>query len=259
MSTVNAWLRKCLVLVPLAVAAAFIGKSCAAQTLRVVHDQRFPPFASVEQGKSQGLAVDILEAAAKRAGITISFVPVPFKEMMPTVEKGDADAVFPIAITEQRRATYDFSAPLLPTGGALFVLAPRKTPESLSALAGKTVTTPKTGPLAGYIKKNAPEVNLVVTANYEESLNQLISGKADAAALNFQVGAVLAAKLHPGKITAPDKFFLELPLALAVPKGKSAQLLKKLDEGISAIKADGTWAAINKKWLGEGAPGSVKQ
>ena len=35
-----------------------------AQTVRVAHDQRFPPFAEVKDGKSEGLAVDILNAAA---------------------------------------------------------------------------------------------------------------------------------------------------------------------------------------------------
>lgn len=228
----------------------FLGASCTAETLRVVYDQQFPPFAELKDGKTQGLAVDVLQAAADRAGLTIIFVPVPFKEMQPTLERGDADAMFPIAINEPRRAIYDFSAPLLPTGGALFVRAPQATPSGFPELAGKTVTTPKTGPLASYIEKNAPQVKLVVTQNYEESLQQLVSGSADAAALNFQVGAVLAAKLHPGKITAPDKFFLELPLALAVPKGKSSQFLEKLNGGVSAIKADGTLTKINQKWMG---------
>jgi polar amino acid transport system substrate-binding protein len=52
-----------------------------AETIRVAHDQRFPPFAEVKDGKSTGLAVDILNAAAQRAGLTITYVPVPFAEI----------------------------------------------------------------------------------------------------------------------------------------------------------------------------------
>ena len=52
-----------------------------AQTVRVAHDQRFPPFAEVKDGKSEGLAVDILNAAAERAGLTIVYVPLPFAEI----------------------------------------------------------------------------------------------------------------------------------------------------------------------------------
>ena len=139
--------------------------------------------------------------------------------------------------------------PLLPTGGALFVRAPEKTPASLAAIAGKTVTTPRTGPLAAYLQKNAPDAKLIVTANYDESLAQLVSGQADVAALNFQTGAQLAARLHPGKITPPDRLFWELPFAIAMPKGKSADALRKLDAGIAAIRADGTFERINAEFL----------
>jgi ABC-type amino acid transport substrate-binding protein len=45
----------------------------------------------------------------------------------------------------------------------------------------------------------------------------------------------------------PEKLFLELPLAVAVRKGQSADLIAKLDKGIAAIRADGTWESINKR------------
>jgi len=150
----------------------------------------------------------------------------------------------------ERRQTFDFTAPLVITGGALFVRAPLPSPESLKALAGKTVVTPKTGPLAGFIQKTAPEVKLVVNADYDQSFAQLLNGEADAAALNFQVGRRLASTLHAGKVTLPEKLFLELPLALAVRKGEKADLIVKLDQGIAAIRADGTWQTIDDRWSG---------
>lgn len=232
-----------------ALAGSAVAVPASAEPLRVAHDQRFPPFAQAENGQSTGLAVDLLRAAAKQAGLDISFVPVPFQEIQTTLTDGRADAIFPIAITPERKQSFDFSTPLLPTGGALFVRAPEKTPASLAAIAGKTVTTPRTGPLAAYLQKNAPDAKLIVTANYDESLAQLVSGQADVAALNFQTGAQLAARLHPGQITPPDRLFWELPFAVAVPKGKSADVLRKLDGGIAAIRADGTFGRINAEFL----------
>ena len=221
-----------------------------AQTIRVAHDQRFPPFAEIKDGKSEGLAVDILNAAAEKAGLTIDYVPVPFDQIQRTLEDGRADAVFPLAINPERRQTFDFTAPLVITGGALFVRSPQPSPDGLKALAGKTVVTPKTGPLAGFIQRTAPEVKLVVNADYDQSFAQLLSGEADAAALNFQVGRRLAATLHAGKVTLPDRLFLELPLALAVRKNEKADLIAKFDQGIAAIRADGTWQAIDNRWGG---------
>jgi polar amino acid transport system substrate-binding protein len=130
------------------------------------------------------------------------------------------------------------------------VRAPNPTPENLAALSDKIVVTPRTGPLAAIIQKTAPAVKLVLTADYEESLALLLSGEADAAALNFQVGTQLAAKLYPGQVTEPRTMFAEQPLAVGVLKGRNSDLLARLDAGLLTIKADGTWRQINDHWTG---------
>lgn len=233
-----------------AAAVAFGATAAVAEPIRVAHDQRFPPFAEVKDGRSEGLAVDVLKAAAVKAGLELTLVPVPFVEVQKTLEDGRADAIFPLAINPERAKLFDFSAPLVVTGGALFVRAGSPTPE-FTALTGKTVTTPKTGPLADYIAKRHPDVKLVVTADYDESLKQLVNGEVDAAALNFQAGARIARLVVPGKVTEPKTLFWELPLAMAVPKGQRADLVAKLNDGLAAIRADGTWQKINEVWLGQ--------
>lgn len=223
--------------------------AASAEPVRVAHDQRFPPFAEAKDGRSEGLAVDVLRAAATKAGVELVLVPVPFVDVQKTLEDGRADAIFPLAINPERAKLFDFSAPLVVTGGALFVRAGEATPD-FASLTGKTVTTPRTGPLADYVAKRYPDVKLVVTADYDESLKQLVGGQADAAALNFQAGARIARLVVPGKVTEPKTLFWELPLAVAVPKGKGADLVAKLNAGIAAIRADGSWQTINDKWMG---------
>jgi polar amino acid transport system substrate-binding protein len=226
----------------------FAGIDAAAETIRVAHQDHFPPFVDIREGRSEGLLVDIFRAAAARAGLEVEFVPVPFEQVQRTLEDGRADAIFPVAITPERLQSFDFSDPLLITGGALYVLAPNATPENLAALSGKIVVTPKTGPLAAVIQKAAPDVKLVVTADYEESLARLVKGEADAAALNFHVGARIAARLYPGQVTEPRTMFAELPFAVGVSKGRSGAFLARLNAGIAAIRADGTWQQINERW-----------
>ena len=137
------------------------------------------------------------------------------------------------------------------TGGALYVRAPNPTPESLAALAGKLVVTPRAGPLADYIRKTAPAGNLVVTQDYEESLTRLVSGQADAAALNVSAGGRIAAKLYPEKVTIPRIMFYEQPFAVGVPKGQNAKAIANLNAGLAAIRADGTWQQIGNRWMGD--------
>src|SRR3974390_1558778 len=107
-----------------------------AQPVRIAHDQNFPPFSMSIDGNSQGLAVDILRAAAARAGIEIVFVPVPFDQRQLTLENGQADAYFPLSITPERQQSFDFSEVLVVTGGSVFVRAPNVPPDALDALSG---------------------------------------------------------------------------------------------------------------------------
>jgi polar amino acid transport system substrate-binding protein len=219
--------------------------------MRIAHAQDFAPLAVLKDGKSEGLAVDIVRAAAERVGLGVKFVAVPFEQVQITLADGRADAAFPLAITPERRQLFDFTEGLLITGATLYVRVPNVPPDSLTALSGKIVVTPRTGPLADFIEKTAPAVNLVVTKDYEESLTRLVRAEADAAALNNHVGVYMAARLYPGQLVHSPKLLQELPLAVAVPKGKGANFVALLNTGVSAIRADGTWQRINNRWMSQ--------
>jgi ABC-type amino acid transport substrate-binding protein len=219
-----------------------------AETVRMSHQSDFAPFIYVRDGKSVGILVDIVEAAAARAHIKVVFVPVPLAQVAQTLTDGKADAIVPFGITPERQAGYDFSEPLIVTGGALFVKAPNAEPTGLGALDGKTVVSPQAGPFVVYLQKNAPRIHVVATSSYQESLDRVVSGEADAAALNLQVGSNVVAESYAGKITVPTRTFSQAPLAIAVAKGQHADLMRKLAAGLEAIRADGTLARIQAKW-----------
>jgi ABC-type amino acid transport substrate-binding protein len=221
-----------------------------AETIRIAAQDNFPPFVEVKDGRPTGLVVEIVNAAAAKAGFEVQFVLVPFAEVHGTLDDGRAQAIVPLAITPERQKSFDFSEPILMTGGAFFVRAPDPTPTNMAALEGKTVVTPRTGPLVPFLEKNGRGVKLVLATDYPESLAQVVSGKADAAALNFQVGASMAAALYPGRLTRPSIMFTEVPDAVAVRKGENANVLSLVNQGMAAIRADGTWQKINDRWMG---------
>ncbi|KTD35087.1 glutamine-binding periplasmic protein precursor [Legionella nautarum] len=220
----------------------------ATETVHIAHQSNYPPFIYVKNGRSVGLIVDILNTAAAKQKINIKFIPVPFAQVQKALNDGRAEAIVPLAVTTERQKSYDFSLPLVKTGGAFFVRKSESTPLNLAALAGKIVVTPKTGPYAAYIEETAPAINLVITENYETSFNYIVSGKADAAALNFQVGKAMINQSYASKITVPKKMFAEFPLALAFKKGQNTKLLHRLNAGLATIRADGTLKWLYKKW-----------
>ncbi len=137
------------------------------------------------------------------------------------------------AINPERKKTFDFSNPYLITGGALFVKAPNPPCSPLSELEGKTVATPQKGPLAGYIRENYPKIRLFTDVkDYPATLEAVLDGKADAAALNTQTGTVLAQKLFPGRFSLPERGYLEIPTGVAVLKGRTSDILAKLNQGL---------------------------
>lgn len=225
-------------------------------TFKLVHIQSFEPFAVAKEGKSEGLAIDILTETLAKVNLKVVFIGAHQDKEKDLLLKGQVDGIAFLGINPERKQTYDFSDPYLMTGGALFVKSPKPPISDLKEFEGKTVATPKEGPLAGYIQKQFPKVNVLTDVkDYTETLKVVLDGKADAAALNTQVGAVLARRLFPGKFSLPDKGFLEVPIGLGVLKGKQGYLLTKFNEGLKVIMEDGTYDKIVEKW---GVPGATK-
>jgi polar amino acid transport system substrate-binding protein len=81
--------------------------SAAAGKVRIAYNNLLPPFTEAKDGKAVGLVVDIVRAAAERAGVDIEFVPVPLDHMETALSDGRAEAVIPIAASPERRERLD--------------------------------------------------------------------------------------------------------------------------------------------------------
>ena len=231
-------------------AALVMAVPANAQTLRIGHDAPFEPFGMVEAGRSTGMLVEIVAEALKRAKLDFTLVPLKLDESETALVEGKIDALAFKGDTAERRAKLDFTKPLVVSGGALFTRAGAPTSANLKDFAGKIVVTPRRGPLFAQIARTAPEVKLIESTSYEESLQLVLDGKADAAALNWQAGIRMARSKHADKFTLPAAPYVSVPLAFAVAKGKNAELLVKVEAVLDTMRADGTFKAIEEKWLG---------
>lgn len=206
--------------------------------LTIVVEESFSPFVHVEDGRAVGLAIEALDAAARLSGVELEYIPAPASNVQAIIAAGRAQAAFPLAVNAERLAVFDFSEPVLTTGGGFFVAAPSPSPSGLESLRGKTVATPATGPLAAFLRANAPETALLLTKDYIEPLRMVVSGQADAAALNLEAGALLAEQHFSGRITIPADHFLKLPLALGLSKRcpEKRPVLEQLNAAITSSR-----------------------
>ncbi|MCW5771652.1 MAG: amino acid ABC transporter substrate-binding protein [Rhodospirillaceae bacterium] len=234
----------------LAAATLLTAMPAGAEPTRIGHDAPFEPFAMVENGRSTGLILDIVAEALKRSGVDFVFVPLKLDESETAVVEGKVAALAFKGDTPDRRKRLDFSQPIVVSGGALFPPAGHPPSASLKDFAGKTVVTPRRGPLAAQIAKAAPDVKVLPSTSYAESLAWVLAGKADAAALNWQAGLRMARANHPGKFALPTAPYVSVPLSFAVAKGRNGDLRAKVDAAVAAMRADGTIKAIEEKWLG---------
>lgn len=221
----------------------------AQQPLLIGHDAPFEPFGYVENGQSKGMLVEAVGEILKRAGRNASFRGIALDAIEGELAAGKIDALAFKGVSPERRMHMDFSAPLIITGGAAFTRPGLAASADLAAYNGMTVVTPERGPLAPDIRRRYPQIKLLTVASYDDSLEAVLAGRADVAALNFQVGLRLINSKYPGKFGLPAAPYLEVPLAFAVAKGRNADLLADFDRALAQQKADGSLERLYARWL----------
>lgn len=199
---------------------------------RLAYNTDFPPFSVCENEKPRGLGIEILNAAMNSVELGVEFVPSSLTEIQDLMIDGRVDGIALWAVTPERERRFDFSEPVIRTGGAIFQRASDPPALDLADYEGKRVVTPPKGPLFLYIIRNFPGVQIVEARDYPESLAAVLRGDAEAAALNIHVAPVIANEKYPGKFRVPDRVLLEMPLAVAALKGKKRAMLKKINEGL---------------------------
>jgi polar amino acid transport system substrate-binding protein len=84
----------------------------------------YPPFAYEENGQQKGIAVDLAKEAFARMHQEIRIEFVPFPRAISMVKSGEADAIFPFAISEEREKFVRYpSERLVSDPATLFVRA----------------------------------------------------------------------------------------------------------------------------------------
>lgn len=212
--------------------------------IRIGVDADFRPFAYREHERPRGIVVEISEIALRGCGFEAEFIACPLGDCADAMARGAIDAFAGMAVTEERARQFNFSEPLLVTGGAWFALRGGDQRAQLRA-----VVTPSRGPLAALINAMFPQIAVQCATDYRAALELVIAGSVDAAALNFHVGRVQAARDFPDLFELPAEPFCRLPLALAVALGKPSYLLPQFDTALTSMRAGGVLDEIIARHL----------
>jgi len=242
-------------------AAPAAGASAAAtRVYSVGTDAAYAPFESQnEKGEIVGFEIDIVRAVAQKAGLEVKFVNTPWEGIFNALKQGDRDLlVSSITITDERKQSMDFSAPYFDAHQLIAVKGDSKVTrfDDLKDLR-VGVQTGTTGDETVSKLQGKNSTNIKRFESTPLALKELEAGGIDAVVADNGVVINYVANNAASRFrTVNDPAFVPEQYGIAVRKG-NADLLAKVNRGLAAIRADGTYERIYAKYLGLAAPAAA--
>ena len=215
----------------------------------------YRPFAYETPNKEiVGYDIDIIKAVAQKAGLKIKIVNTPWTGIFAALNNGDVDLVISgVTINDKRKQSYDFTAPYF-EARQLIAVHQSSTVKSLKDLAGKKVgvVTGSTGDDIASREFGKTNTDIRRFESTPVVISELVGSGVDAAIGDNGVVAFRVQE-HKQLKTVSDPNFPKEYFGIVVKQGNKA-LRDKLNAGLAAIKADGSYAQIYKKWFQAEAP-----
>lgn len=239
-----------------ALALAPLGGGALADDMTVLmaSEASFPPFSKTEaDGSVTGFEIDLGNAVCEAAGLTCEWVKQDFDGIIAALVAEKYDVIFSsMSITEEREASFDFSIPYYNSPTKFFApkdMAIEATPEGL---AGKRVGVYGGSVQDQYLRANFPDADVVPYEKFDQITADLLAGRIDMAfAEGLVVGEFLAtADGAAYAFVGPDFYDPALGKGVgAMFRQGSDDLRAKIDEGIRAVYADGTFDEIAARYF----------
>jgi polar amino acid transport system substrate-binding protein len=227
--------------------------SAPAKVYVVGTDAAYAPFEiQNEKGEIVGFDMEVVNAIAAKAGIEVKFVNTPWEGIFNTLQQGDRDMIVSaVTITDERKQTMDFSEPYFDAAQLIAVKESSKVAKFADLKKLKVgVQTGTTGDEAVSKLLGKTNTNIKRFESTPLALKELEAGGVDAVVADNGVIAHHVANNPGGKFkTVSDPGFVPEQYGIALKKG-NAELLAKVNQGLAAIKADGSYAQIYARYFG---------
>ncbi|WP_245459736.1 transporter substrate-binding domain-containing protein, partial [Mesorhizobium sp. M1A.F.Ca.IN.022.02.1.1] len=236
---------------------AAMGVAKADQVKIGVAAEPYPPFTSPDAtGKWVGWEIDFIDAVCAEEKLDCVITPVAWDGIIPALTTKKIDLIVSsMSITDERKKTIDFSDKYYNTPTAIIGPKDQKFGATPDDLKGKVIGVQVSTVHAVYAKKHftgAQEIKEYQTQ--DEANNDLAAGRLDAVqADSIALGEFL--KTDQGKaccdlkgMVAPDDEVLGPGVGAGVRKEDTA-LKEKINAGIKAIRANGKYDEISKKYF----------
>lgn len=242
----------------LAIAAALsvlFGSAALSAPLKIgVAAEPYPPFASPDaSGNWVGWEIDFLGAVCKQAALDCVITPTAWDGIIPALNAGQIDVIMAsMSINEEREKAIDFTDKYYNTPTAVMAAKGSgilPTPEGLS---GKIIGVQVSTIQEAYVQAHFSDAELKSYQTADESYQDLAAGRIDAVVADSIVVADFL-KTEPGACCENVGNVVDDPVILGRGVGfglrKGDPLKETLNAAIAAVRADGEYDAITKKYF----------
>ena len=213
-------------------------------------DSTWPPFEYIDENKEiVGFSIDLVNAMGEAAGFVPKFVSTAWDGIFVGLANGEYDAISSsVTITEERAQTMDFSEPYFNAGQILAMRNDNSQGVSqLSDLAGRTVGA-QLGTVGAFLVEENADIELKTYDTIGLAIEDLANGNIDGIVADTPLVADMLKneKYTDLFVTVGDPMTKE-EYGFVVDKGET-ELLEKINAGLKAVKDNGTYDEILKKW-----------
>lgn len=238
-----------------AVAGAF---AATAEPVKVgFSPEPYPPFFSPDaSGNWTGWEVEIINAICAEAKLECALTPIPWDGLIPALTSKKIDAIMnSMSITEERKKSIDFSDKYYNTPTAVIGPKDQTFDATPAGLKGKIIGVQVSTTHAAYVKKHFADAAEIKEYQTQDEANQdLAAGRIDATqADSIALDAFL--KSDQGKACCDLKGMVAEDLEILGPgvgaglRKEDAELKGKINAAIKAIRDNGTYETITKKYF----------
>ena len=223
----------------------------AQQTLKVGSTPTGSPFTFLDTKTNtiQGVMVDMVTEAGKRAGFQVQIEPMQFSTLIAALTTSKIDLISAaMYITPARKEQIDFSDPIYTYGEGLIV--PKKDTKAYVSFddmkgyaVGAQVGTAYVEPL----KKTFTDVKIYDTI--PDILRDVNAGRLQAGFADYPIAAynIQQGNFPEARVVNSYKATMAGSIGIGVRKGET-ELLGKINTALTAMQADGTVKKILAKW-----------
>lgn len=226
----------------------------------IVGIEDYKPYSYLdESGQPAGFVVDLISAVAQEEHLEIRFELEPWDRLLADFKAGHIDILANVGYSKARTAFIDYSVVHSSLPAAIFVRKGLGDVSSLEQLRGRRFAQNRDALFYQYLEQKSWTEHLLATDSSTEALQDVDQGTADATITNKLVAAqyIRAHRLANIELTRIEIPALDYRAHFGVHRG-ATELLYQLNEGLMALRTNGTYDRVYEKWLGPLEPRTVR-